>query len=582
MLRRRLTIRFALPMTVAGLLLIVLAVLIFSWMFKKLENIEIERNFSPLGISRLIEEAVIDEQGLIVNEQLLKQLEQDGGWLQSLDEQGHVLQSFYVPEDVPSQYNPAQLLDYWKSEKPFPYQIGLWIQPKNDRLFIMLYGKAKSASIAIPGYIEQAELDGKEIRFPQEVEHSLASQQAWVQVIDNSGHEVAAWQKPDYAADSYMLSDLALHTSYPQRYGTMLQSHYDEQSKLTWIVQAPFEDRSLQPVLLPGLEAELQVIIIAIVLFFVASLLIMLMLAFGYANMFVRPVFDIMSWIQRLGDEQQHPQFAAADRKRKKHLFREVRDAVDSLAAALHASKNAAKQTQAYREEWIAGVTHDMRTPLSSIQGYAHMLAANQYSWSEQEVRAFAATILEKSQYMDQLIEDLALTYRLRSGNMPVSLEQHDIGSLLIQTVERASAHPACAGRSISCIVPNETIRGYIHPPWFERIVENLIANAVLHNPSDTKIDIGLQPLDAGGWMLVVQDDGEGMDTDTIEQLFERYYRGTNTDEVIAGSGLGMAITKELVQAMNGKIEVSSQPTLGTTIRLIWREASDTNTAEHS
>lgn len=574
MLRRRLTVRFAWQMAIAGLLLLILAILIFAWMFRELESIEIKRNFAPYGISRLIAESTVDEHGLLVSEKLLEQLEQDGGWLQSLDEHGNVLQSFFTPDDVPISYHPGQLIDYWYGVEPFPYTLGFWIQQKDDRFFIMLYGKSKAGSLSLQPYMAQAEIADGSITFPHEVEASLTSMQAWVQIVDQQGNEIASWHKPDHAVSSYTLRELTLRSSYPERYGTMLQSQYDEQRQLTWIVQTPM-DSSKQSASMPGMPDDLRIIVISIALFLAAAFLIMVMLAFGYANLFVKPIIDIVGWIQRLGSDQEDadklPQPAAKSIfKRRKHLFKEVQDSIHALAAELRASKAAAKQTQAYREEWIAGVTHDMRTPLSSIQGYAHMLAADKYSWTEEEVRSFAATILKKSQYMDQLLEDLALTYRLRSGKLPVSLDLHNVGALLKEAVEHAAANPLSAGRSITCHIPGQHIYGYLYPPWFERIVENLIANAVLHNPGDTKIVIELIPLAQQGWQLNVQDNGNGMDTPTIEQLFERYYRGTNTDESIEGSGLGMAITKELVQAMGGRIEVASQPDEGSTISLIW------------
>jgi len=569
MLRRRLTIRFTLQMIIVTLLLIIVAAFIFAWMFNELEEIEIQRNFAPTGISKLIDEASIDEQGHIVNDRLVKLLEQNGGWLQRLDEQGNVLQSFFTPEDVPHQYNPAQLIDYWTGTKPFPYDTGLWIQPKGDDLFIMLYGIEKPLTNSPLPYIQQATIDGDSIIFADTIEQELSDSQYWIQVLNAAGEEIAAWNKPPNAVSHLTLSELALRNIYPERYGAILQSYYEENSSLTWIFHSPLRQELANSAPVPDVHAELRVVIIGLIAFLIAAFVTMLTLAFGYASLFIRPVFQLMRWIQQLRNHELEITAANAKAKRKKHLFKEVKEEIDQLAVALVENKKAAAQTQVYREEWIAGVTHDMRTPLSSIQGYAHMLAAQQYSWSEEETRSFASIILEKTQYMDQLIEDLSLTYRLRSGSLPVVMERQHINALLQDILERVAANYAYDECSITCYVPDVSIYQDIHPPWFERSINNLIVNAVLHNASYTNIKVTLQSLEQG-WAIHIEDDGIGMDEHTMNQLFERYYRGTNTEQSIVGSGLGMAITKELIQAMGGAIQVSSQPQRGSTISLLW------------
>nr|WP_255570332.1 HAMP domain-containing sensor histidine kinase [Cohnella sp. CFH 77786] len=245
-------------------------------------------------------------------------------------------------------------------------------------------------------------------------------------------------------------------------------------------------------------------------------------------------------------------------------------ESIHALAATLQAGKNTVEQTQRNREEWIAGVTHDMKTPIASIQGFAHLLEAERYRWSEEEVRQYASKIVEKTGYMDKLINDLALTYRLRSGDVPVSFDTADIGALLTESVERAAAHPAYEGRQIRCSTPSDPVKAAVHPPWFDRIVQNIVANGLMHNPLGTTIEIELTKLSSKGWRVDFRDNGQGMNPQTLGRLFDRYYRGTSTESEMEGSGLGMAVTKELVHAMGGRIEVDSKQGQGTVISLIW------------
>ncbi len=110
-----------------------------------------------------------------------------------------------------------------------------------------------------------------------------------------------------------------------------------------------------------------------------------------------------------------------------------------------------------------------------------------------------------------------------------------------------------------------------MYTPWLERVVNNLTANALLHNPSDTILTVSLTMNDLdSGFTIQFSDDGDGMDEVTLNRLFERYYRGTDTVSSSNGSGLGMAISKGLIECMEGRIAVESSPGQGTIIKLSW------------
>jgi two-component system OmpR family sensor kinase len=569
LIRKRLAVRFALQMAVAGAVLVLLAAVIIIWMLGKFLDIEADRNFAPLGISRLISEAEIDSQGLIVDQKLLQRLQDDGGWLQSLDEKGRVLQSFNAPKDLPASYLPGQLIEYWIGTEPFPYQLGLWIQEKDGHTYTLLYGSRSPTEDLLQQVIDDGKLLNHTISFSDNSLELLNQVGSWVQVLDREGTEVASWNKPKEALSSYTLQELALRAHDHVHYGIAMDTQYDKETGLTWVIQYPLNRADNQASPSPFIQSEVQVIVIGIAAFLLSAFIVFILLSLWYANRFGAPILYVLGWIQKLGKGDYTNESKGKGRnrkgawKRKYLIFGEVMESIHSLAVRLNAAKDAAEQTQRDREDWIAGVTHDLKTPLASIQGYAHMLEAEKYSWSEEEVRRFAASVLEKTAYMDKLINDLALTYRIRSGELPVQLSE---------SVLRAAAHPAYESSEVRCTLPSSPIIATIYPPWFDRIVENIVANGLIHNPSDTTIDIELIKLPDQGWRIDFRDNGRGMDQQTVDRLFDRYYRGTDTDSAIEGSGLGMAITKELVHAMGGRIEVNSRPAEGTVIRIIWEE----------
>jgi signal transduction histidine kinase len=112
--------------------------------------------------------------------------------------------------------------------------------------------------------------------------------------------------------------------------------------------------------------------------------------------------------------------------RRPYRLFPGVIASLNDLTRTLRQNEEMRRRLEQTREEWIAGVSHDLKTPLASIKGYAHMLEAPEYRWSDEEVREFAGVILEKSGYMEALIDDLSLTYRLKNGALPLALRETD------------------------------------------------------------------------------------------------------------------------------------------------------------
>lgn len=579
MIRRRFALRFALQLALTGVFLVAIAIMIVIWMLGKLEDIEINRNFAPMGISRLISEAKVDSKGLIVDSDFIKQLQSDGGWLQSLDAKGNVVQSFNAPDDLPSSYIPGQLMDYWLGKEPFPYKLGLWIQEKDGHYYTLLYGAPQSPTKELlHQIIDDGQIQDHQISFSYNTIVQLNKSGSWVQVLDRNGVEIASWNKPMDALTSYTVQELAMRSHNQALYGIVMDTQYDNKKGLTWVIQHPMESVKSQTTPAPFLKTEAQVMIFGITAFLISAFLVFILLSLWYANRFGTPVLYILGWIQRLGkgDYTKNIQLESAGRnhkgdwKQRYRIFSEVMDSIDSLAITLQAGKDAEEQTQKNREEWIAGVTHDMKTPLASIQGYAYMMEAEKYSWSDVEVRQFASTILEKTVYMNKLINDLALTYKLRNGVIPVSFEEKNICALLSESVIRATSHPVYEGSQVRCLTPSKPLMAAVYPQGFDRIVDNIVANGLIHNSLGTRMDIELVELPENGWRIDFKDNGKGMDQQTIERLFDRYYRGTNTDSVIEGSGLGMAVTKELIQAMGGQIKVSSKLGQGTVISIIW------------
>lgn len=245
--------------------------------------------------------------------------------------------------------------------------------------------------------------------------------------------------------------------------------------------------------------------------------------------------------------------------KRKYRMYDDVDQSLIALANSLEANEWKLKKTEQLREDWVTGLSHDLKTPLSSIYGYSVMLGSD-HEWTSEEVQKFALVMQEKAGYMDDLINDLTYTYQLKSDGVVLEKERVELGGYVRGYVERNSLEELHIQKQ------RESIYVSIDLKRFGRVLDNVIGNAVKHNPVQTPIHMNVIS-DANEVLLQVRDEGVGMSADVLENLFDRYYRGTNTTADGSGTGLGMTIAKQLVEAHGGRIQADSNHE-GTTITI--------------
>ncbi len=276
-------------------------------------------------------------------------------------------------------------------------------------------------------------------------------------------------------------------------------------------------------------------------------------LSISISRQFVRPLVYVLSRIERLtqfdysevSDKSIHHQ-KTGKLKRKFKLFQPVDESLNHLSERLSSNERQIKLAEQLREEWITGLSHDLKTPLSSIYGYSTMLASEDYEWTKEEMRIFANTMQEKATYMDALIQDLTYTYQLKNKAIQLEKVLLPLGTWLPQFVDE----------QVSVKVYGDVILE-ADELLLKRILDNLITNAKKYTPTGTKVSVEAQNI-GKEIMLTIADQGPGIPQEELDNLFERYYRGTNTTDDTTGTGLGLAITKQLIDLHDGTISVRS------------------------
>lgn len=248
-------------------------------------------------------------------------------------------------------------------------------------------------------------------------------------------------------------------------------------------------------------------------------------------------------------------------------------DEVGQLAAAFNGmvervadSVARERNLEQARRELIGSVSHDLRTPLASIRAMVESLNDGVVT-DPQTVRRYLKTIEVEVESLNQLINDLFKLSQLDSGVLELQMETSSITDLISDTLESMSAQAMAGGRNIHLKgwVDGEVAYVLMDSRRVQRVLYNLVQNAMRHTPSDGTVSILAR--DIGPEVEVeVQDTGEGIPQEELSRVFERFYRTEQSrSRDSGGSGLGLAIAKGIIEAHGGRVWVESVSGKGST-----------------
>lgn len=252
----------------------------------------------------------------------------------------------------------------------------------------------------------------------------------------------------------------------------------------------------------------------------------------------------------------------------EKGVFSEVYCALNKMDMEIRNSDKLQEETERVRNEWITNITHDLKTPLSPIKGYAELLTSNA-EIDKETMQEYGEIILKNVNHTEKLINDLKLTYQLDLGALPFQPKTVNLVRYMKELVIDIVNDPAFKDRDIVFESSVQNLEICIDMDLFRRAMNNLIINALTHNPQETKVKISVDMNVDKEACICISDNGKGMREEEQAELFNRYYRGTNTKEKPEGSGLGLAIAKQIIVLHGGNIEVKSKLNEGTKFTII-------------
>lgn len=260
----------------------------------------------------------------------------------------------------------------------------------------------------------------------------------------------------------------------------------------------------------------------------------------------------------------------------------ELAGSFESMRSDLMEANERLAEERRQKEYMIASISHDLKTPLTSIRAYAEALEGNELSNNDQQ--EYREIIVEKAGYMRQMLDDL-LTYTLLQSNTytmaSVLVDGEEFFEMLV-----SGYHTLCDEKGIELQEIVEVSEAYtVDTKQLIRVVDNLMMNAIRHTPSghtiwlaavstnmvqkDWYFDFVKESLnETEGMYLIVQNEGEGLSGEQLESVFEPLFQAdeARTKAGDGGTGLGLSITKQIIENHGGKVQMLSRKNIGTAV----------------
>jgi signal transduction histidine kinase len=294
-----------------------------------------------------------------------------------------------------------------------------------------------------------------------------------------------------------------------------------------------------------------------------ASAILILLFGLYLARWIARPVRRVAAAASRVaaGDfdtrlEEEGPGEVGALTQAFNSMARSLEVGREELMAqneALQASEQA-------KSELISIVSHELRTPLSSVLGFTKLLLERDFE--EHERRRYLGIVDTEARRLASLAEDFLDVQLLEEGKLELSMETLDAAALVREQVALFFGHGG--DHTVDLFLPDEPLWVDVDPDRLSQVVGNLLANAIKYSPEGGKVEVRAETL-RGDVRIVVRDSGLGIPREDQAHIFTKFFRGRAAASGIPGTGLGLAVARQIIEAHGGVIGFASEEGRGTT-----------------
>ncbi|MBW5469506.1 sensor histidine kinase [Brevibacillus formosus] len=424
-------------------------------------------------------------------------------------------------------------------------------------------GKEGSVEAVTRGFQQHLLVSGNQVAITEEGKSELIQHNAWIQVLDENGQQIYTYRVPNGLKEKYTPLEIIQMYKYIEiNPDTTVFIGEKRVSDRAYSYFMGFANPSIHKKVVSYDSREINRFIeVGSMLVLVGDGLVALFIGYLFSKRLTKPMLSLIEGIKRLANKDYHVSYE------QKGIYKDVFTNVNRLADELKASEKERMKLDQMKEEWIGNISHDIKTPLASIQGYAEMLKDDDYDFSREEMREYAAIIERKALYLKEVIEDLNLSTRLKNKELVIRKTPGNLVTLLRNVVIDTWNDTRHSDENIEFVYSEEIMMMEMDETLMKRAISNLIYNSIVHNEEDVRIKVSLEKKQR--ILITIEDNGKGIKQEELVRIFDRYYRGTNTGQSHKGSGLGMAIAHDIVVAHGGEISVKSRVGQGTRIEIM-------------
>lgn len=374
----------------------------------------------------------------------------------------------------------------------------------------------------------------------------LKQNRAWAMLIDDAGHVIWEYELPDELPRVYSLADVSKFSrSYLMDYPVFVWEHeegivvvgYPKNSLAKYLYVLPTNWVSSLPLKIASLLA--------------ANIALGLLLSLIIGARLIRSIRPITQGIESLAEDREvyiEP----------KGVLANLAQSVNRVSALLQQKSNSLKARDEARSNWIAGISHDIRTPLSMVLGYASNLEEN--SELPIESRRQAGIIRQQAEKLRALVHDLNLVSMLEYEMQPLDRKPIRLSALARQIASDFLNQGLDERYELEIEELDETAVVHGDERLLTRAVSNLIQNSINHNPGGCRIELRISRQEGEHTCrLIVADNGKGMDPQDFPDLLELPYSSRRKQPRSNGHGLGLPMVARIAKAHQGQLILNSE-----------------------
>ncbi|BCN93212.1 hypothetical protein THMIRHAM_09970 [Thiomicrorhabdus immobilis] len=226
------------------------------------------------------------------------------------------------------------------------------------------------------------------------------------------------------------------------------------------------------------------------------------------------------------------------------------------LEAEMQAAREQAVAANQAKSEFLAKMSHDIRTPLHGVLSYSQLGESRYLNASPEKLKRYFENIHASAQRLMALLNDVLVSAKLESGMMNFNFEYQSIKPVIEACINEQT--PLLREKNIELVVNQVDYMASFDESRIAQTISNLLNNAIRYTPKNQKIQISVENYHPGFIVFSIQDSGSGVNEEEFESIFDKFIQSSQASPNTGGTGLGLAISKEIVQAHNGRIWVEN------------------------